>query len=234
MVIRIILPWFDMGREIDQMRKSAIQNRFEPSTAPMTTDLSVFALARRLPIVSLSLFAVIAMMGFSACQKEKAPPLSATKAQTPLSKNAKPQPLSQANVNALQMPSSGLQISLFSKKISKNEVAIIVSNRATSDVRLRGQLDIERYTPTGWTAFNAQEVSLRYSCEEAAESCVLLVPGAELHPPPWQAASGPSQCRAGALASAPIGRYRFVAKGCDNDFVVHGEPFDLSGDNVSN
>lgn len=119
------------------------------------------------------------------------------------------------------------QVALTAHVVKLDEVAIGVANHDSSEVRLQDRLEVERYTDEGWKAFDTQDVKLRYSCESEVGTCVVLLPGAELFPPPWQAASGPSQCRSRIGSAAPRGRYRFVAKSCDQAFVVLGEPFQL-------
>ncbi|MBN1655454.1 MAG: hypothetical protein JXA30_16935 [Deltaproteobacteria bacterium] len=119
------------------------------------------------------------------------------------------------------------RIALYARSIKSDEVAFVVSNHDSSEVRLKSLLEVERYTTGGWKAFAAGDLRLRYSCDAEARECIALLPGAELHPPPWRVTKGFSQCRSSSAARPSGGRYRLIAKGCTQRFVVFGEPFEL-------
>lgn len=120
------------------------------------------------------------------------------------------------------------RVALSGRVVKPNAVAIVVSNHDSTEVKLDGRLEVERYTNKGWETFGTQDVTLRYSCDTKVENCVALLPGAQLFVPPWQATRGPSQCRTQVGAPAPQGLYRFIASSCDQTSIVIGEPFQLT------
>jgi len=170
---------------------------------------------------------VVIFLAEVACHTNKSRPISGS---APLTSDRRAQ--ASAQIQKRQHPSrrksaSTLRVALCGRVIKPDAVAIVVGNHESTEVQLDSRLSVERDTNKGWEPFAAQDITLRDSCDTQVEKCVALLPGAQLYPPPWQVAPGPSQCRLPVGVPAPGGRYRFRAKSCDGTSVVIGEPFQL-------
>ncbi|MFW6050399.1 MAG: hypothetical protein ACODAU_04450 [Myxococcota bacterium] len=103
----------------------------------------------------------------------------------------------------------------------------VVRSRGEEPVRLGRKVTVERHADGSWR--DAATVALRDDCDDPVpDGCVALVPGAELHPPPWLGLLGEAQCACDGCEPAPEGRYRFVVRSCDGAHEVPGEPFGLT------
>lgn len=95
------------------------------------------------------------------------------------------------------------------------------------EARLDRGLTLERRQGREWSAVDAVDLALRFSCEDEAAECVTLAPGAVFIPPPWLGTLGDAQCACEGCEDAEPGTYRFVARSCGGGHELTGEPFDL-------
>ncbi len=217
-------------RRTGRMKTANPRHRIICGHAPIADRVSLKASMTYRPIGALyvlSLAVVLVLVITGACHTNQSRPVSGSAAPTS-DQRAQTSTRTQENQQRSRTKStSAVRIALSGRVLLPGAVEIVVGNHDSSEVRLEDQLEVERYKDGGWQSFGAQDVRLRYSCETKIDGCVELLPGVQLYPPPWQAASGPSQCRSRVNAPAPAGRYRFIAKSCDRTFVVFGEPFQL-------
>jgi len=112
---------------------------------------------------------------------------------------------------------------------ANGDVVAIVEAHGAERVRLRGRLIVEKLVNDDWTGVDGAGLDLRADCATPAPECVDLVRGGGLRPPRWNARARGGQCdAAGADASLPSGRYRFVATTCDGVHRVEGVPFEIT------
>lgn len=105
-------------------------------------------------------------------------------------------------------------------------VRVSIQNRGKDSVSLRSRLNVIHGDGTAAIPANAEGPVLRWSCEQAATTCVTLAPGAEYLPPPWPGKSGKGTCSecASCVDLAP-GSYVLVAKACDKDVEARSDAF---------
>jgi len=109
-------------------------------------------------------------------------------------------------------------------------VEVSLQSRGDQPSRLARPLTVERRDGDAWAPLDGVAgLSLRYSCEDRAEECITLVPGAELQPPPWLGTIGDAQCECTRCGPAPAGTYRLVAMACAGGHRIESEPFELGG-----
>lgn len=107
--------------------------------------------------------------------------------------------------------------------------ALVVENRGTSPVELSSALVLERQDEQDGDSFepagDVRGLALRFDCDEAPPECLALVPGAALHPPPWNGKVGEGQCGCTDCDPAPTGTYRFVVTTCGGGHRVESPAF---------
>lgn len=210
------------------MKTTGPRHRIEYQRTPIADSVSLdLSMSYRVTIALHFLLPAIILVTGGGCHTNQSRPVPGSAASTSDRRVQASMRNQETQQGSRTKSASTIRIALSARAIKPDAVAIVVGNHESTEVRLESRLEVERYTDKGWKAFGAQDVTLRYSCNTKVDKCVALLPGAELYPPPWQAASGPSQCRSRVGAPAPAGRYRFKAESCDRAFVVLGEPFQL-------
>jgi hypothetical protein len=101
----------------------------------------------------------------------------------------------------------------------------MLRNRSDRAVRLSTAVGIERKTPAGWKAIEAEPLLLRFCCDTAPQKCLTLVPGAEYLPPAWQMSHINVQCAVHPGPQVEPGKYRLFVDGCQKAFRIYSQPF---------
>ncbi len=107
----------------------------------------------------------------------------------------------------------------------ESATSLIVENRGSEPVELSSALVLEREEDGAFAPVSGiAGLALRFDCEPPPE-CLTLVPGAALHPPPWNGMLGDAQCICTRCADAPTGSYRFVVTTCGGGHRVTSPAF---------
>ncbi|MBW2461486.1 MAG: hypothetical protein JRH11_07555 [Deltaproteobacteria bacterium] len=92
--------------------------------------------------------------------------------------------------------------------------SLVVENRGSEPVELSSTLVLEREEDGAFVPVSGiAGLALRFDCEPPPR-CLTLIPGAALHPPPWNGMLGDAQCICTRCGDAPTGTYRFVVATC--------------------
>ncbi|RLB46655.1 MAG: hypothetical protein DRJ42_27165 [Deltaproteobacteria bacterium] len=104
--------------------------------------------------------------------------------------------------------------------------SLIVENRGSEAVELSSALVLEREEDGAFAPVSGiAGLALRFDCVQEPPECLTLVPGAALHPPPWNGMLGDAQCVCTRCADAPTGTYRFVVTTCGGGHRVTSPAF---------